>query len=105
MEDCFKGAGIRGSVTGLGSLFRIHATDRELMDYRSTRLDAAESQQHGQIVRNLLEHGVLVAPTGTMLREGYTEQGGDDGGRTAAGGESTFRNGGAGSLALADQVV
>ena len=45
------------------------------------------------------------APTGTMLREWYTKHGGDDGGQTAAGGESTFQKGGAGSLVLADHVV
>src|SRR6266436_1971541 len=36
-----------------------------------------------------------------MLREGYTDQGGDGGGRTAAGGASTFWNGGEGGLARA----
>jgi hypothetical protein len=40
-----------------------------------------------------------------MLRDWYTEHGGDDRGRTAASGESTFRNGGEGGLALVDHVV
>ena len=34
-----------------------------------------------------------------------TEYGGDDGGRAAAGGESTFRNGGEGAVARVDHVV
>ena len=64
IEDCFKHAGLAGRVTGVGSLFRIHATDRELTDYRSTRLDATESQAFARLVRRLLERGVLISPTG-----------------------------------------
>jgi glutamate-1-semialdehyde 2,1-aminomutase len=64
LDDCFKQAGIPGRATGLGSLFRIHATDRELIDYRSTRLDAAEAARHAGLMRRLLEHGVLIAPNG-----------------------------------------
>jgi glutamate-1-semialdehyde 2,1-aminomutase len=64
IEDCFKHAGLAGRVTGVGSLFRIHATDRELTDYRSTRLDATESQPFARLVRRLLERGVLISPTG-----------------------------------------
>ena len=33
------------------------------------------------------------APTGTVLRERYTEQGVDDGGRAASGSETTLRTG------------
>jgi hypothetical protein len=40
-----------------------------------------------------------------MLRERYTEQGGADGGRAHAGGETTFRNGGRASLVPFDHVV
>jgi glutamate-1-semialdehyde 2,1-aminomutase len=64
IEDCFKHAGLAGRVTGVGSLFRIHGTDRELTDYRSTRLDATESQAFARLVRRLLERGVLISPTG-----------------------------------------
>lgn len=64
IEDCFKHAGLPGRVTGVGSLFRIHATDRELTDYRSTRLNATESQGFARLVRRLLERGVLISPTG-----------------------------------------
>src|SRR5262249_59246752 len=42
LDDCFKQAGVPGRVTGLGSLFRLHAVDRELSDYRSTRATQAE---------------------------------------------------------------
>jgi len=64
IADCFQRAALPGSVTGVGSLFRVHPADRELIDYRSTRLEPAESQRHERLIRSLLEHGVLVAPTG-----------------------------------------
>ena len=64
MEDCLAQAGVPGRVTGIGSLFRVHATGRELLDYRSARLEAAESARLDRLVRSLLEHGVLIAPTG-----------------------------------------
>ncbi|HEX2441206.1 MAG TPA: aspartate aminotransferase family protein [Methylomirabilota bacterium] len=64
LDDCFKQAGVAGRVTGLGSLFRLHAVDRELSDYRSTRTTAAESERLVRIVRRLMEHGVLMSITG-----------------------------------------
>ena len=64
LEACFKHAGVRGAVTGLGSLFRLHTTDRELIDYRSTRTTPEETERLQRIVRRLLEHGVLVSVTG-----------------------------------------
>jgi glutamate-1-semialdehyde aminotransferase len=64
MEDCLVRAGLPGRVTGIGSLFRAHLTGRELVDFRSTRLDAAEAGRLAAVVRSLLEHGVLLAPTG-----------------------------------------
>jgi glutamate-1-semialdehyde 2,1-aminomutase len=64
MEDCLVRAGLPGRVTGIGSLFRVHPTGRELVDFRSTRLDAAEAGRLAAVVRSLLEHGVLLAPTG-----------------------------------------
>ncbi len=64
MEDCLAQAGVPGRVTGIGSLFRVHATSREFLDYRSTRLEAEESARLDRLVRSLLEHGVLIAPTG-----------------------------------------
>ncbi len=60
----FKQAGVPGSVTGLGSLFRIHPTERPLSDYRSARQDPAEAARLGSVVRFLLDHGVLLAPNG-----------------------------------------
>src|SRR5262249_61951078 len=42
LDDCFKQSAVPGRVAGLGSLFRLHAVDRELSDYRSTRATQAE---------------------------------------------------------------
>src|SRR5499427_8038092 len=64
LDDCFKQAGVPGRVTGLGSLFRLHAVDRELSDYRSTRATPAESERLVRLVRRLMEHGVLMSITG-----------------------------------------
>jgi glutamate-1-semialdehyde 2,1-aminomutase len=61
---CFKDAGIAGSVTGVGSLFRVHPSDRALIDYRSSRQDPAEAARLDRIVRFLLDHGALVSTTG-----------------------------------------
>jgi glutamate-1-semialdehyde 2,1-aminomutase len=64
MADCFKRAGVPGQVMGLGSLFRIHGTERDLVDYRTARLEPAEAERHGRLMRLLIEHGVLISPTG-----------------------------------------
>jgi glutamate-1-semialdehyde 2,1-aminomutase len=64
LDDCFKQTGIPGRVTGLGSLFRLHAVDRELSDYRSTRATTVESERLVRLVRRLMEHGVLMSITG-----------------------------------------
>jgi glutamate-1-semialdehyde 2,1-aminomutase len=64
IAGCFKDAGVPGSVTGLGSLFRIHPTARAMVDYRSTWAEPEEAQRLARIVRYLLDHGVLISPTG-----------------------------------------
>jgi glutamate-1-semialdehyde 2,1-aminomutase len=64
LDDCFRQAGVSGRVTGMGSLFRLHAVDRELTDYRSTRTTPAEGERLVRLVRRLMEHGVLMSVTG-----------------------------------------
>jgi len=64
LEACFKHAGVAGAVTGMGSLFRVHPTDRELVDYRTTRTTPEESDRLRRLVQGLLEHGVLISVTG-----------------------------------------
>jgi glutamate-1-semialdehyde 2,1-aminomutase len=64
LEACLARAGVPGGVTGMGSLFRLHGTDREVVDYRSARPTPEEAARLGRIVRRLMEHGVLVSTTG-----------------------------------------
>ena len=53
-----------GAVTGQGSLFRVHPTDRELTDYRSTRTTPEEEARLHRLIRGLMERGVLMSITG-----------------------------------------
>jgi glutamate-1-semialdehyde 2,1-aminomutase len=64
LDDCFRHAGVPGRVTGLGSLFRVHAMDRDLVDYRSTRATPEEAARLQRVIRRLMEHGVLMSMTG-----------------------------------------
>ncbi len=64
LDDCFARARVPGRVAGMGSLFRLHPMDRELIDYRSARPTPEESERLHGIVRRLMEHGVLVSMTG-----------------------------------------
>jgi len=64
LAECFKRVGVPGAVTGLGSLFRVHPTDRELIDYRSTRPTPEEAERLRRLIMRLMEHGVLMSVTG-----------------------------------------
>jgi len=61
---CLERAGSSGAVTGIGSLFRIHPAERVFVDYRSAVADDAGRARLGQLHRALLDHGVLISPTG-----------------------------------------
>ena len=61
---CLERAGTPGAITGMGSLFRIHPSDRTFVDYRSAVTDGAEKQRLEHLHRALLDHGVLISPTG-----------------------------------------
>lgn len=54
--------GLPWQVTGEGSLFRIHPMDRELVDYRSTRLTSEEERELHALYWGLLDRGVRVTP-------------------------------------------
>ena len=64
MTACLERAGVPGSVTGVGSLFRLHPSNRRFVDYRSTVADAAERDRLERLYRALVDHGVLISPTG-----------------------------------------
>jgi glutamate-1-semialdehyde 2,1-aminomutase len=55
---------VPGAVTGLGSLFRLHPAARAFVDFRSTVVSDEEKKRFDDLYRRLLDHGVLVAPTG-----------------------------------------
>lgn len=59
---CFASHGVRGRATGLGSLRRIHLTDAELSDYRSTFTAPGVAG----LARLLFEEGVIIAGNGLM---------------------------------------
>jgi glutamate-1-semialdehyde 2,1-aminomutase len=61
---CLERAGVPGAVTGMGSLFRVHPAERTFVDYRSALTDEAERKRLDQLHRALLDHGVLISPTG-----------------------------------------
>ena len=61
---CFERAGVPGAVTGLGSLFRVHPALRTFVDFRSTAQSAHEAARLAQLHRHLIDHGILISPTG-----------------------------------------
>ncbi len=61
---CLERADVPGAVTGAGSLFRLHPSSRPFVDYRSTVGDEQERRRLDQLHRELIDHGVLISPTG-----------------------------------------
>src|SRR5262249_30655776 len=55
LAACFRDSGVEGRVTGVGSLFKVHPTDRALTDYRSSRPHAHEAARLDRLVRYLLD--------------------------------------------------
>jgi glutamate-1-semialdehyde 2,1-aminomutase len=64
LAACFKDEGVAGSATGVGSLFKIHPSDRAPSDYRSSRQEPEAAARLDRTVRFLLDHGVLLSTTG-----------------------------------------
>ncbi len=78
-RDAIQAAGVPGQVTGRGSLFRIHVTDRALTDYRSAYLSPRERQALDWLWRYLLNHGILLSKVGlgalsTVMTEAEVDQ-------------------------------
>ncbi|WP_178130773.1 aspartate aminotransferase family protein [Reyranella sp. CPCC 100927] len=66
-------------ITGLGSLFRLHPHQRPIHDYRTCYPTPVEREALSRLHRHLLEHGVLITPTGsgalsTPMREADVER-------------------------------
>jgi glutamate-1-semialdehyde 2,1-aminomutase len=63
LGDAFRASGVRGQVTGEGSLFRLLLTDRPLRSYRDAADTAAEARTR-RLFQHLLDAGVLVNTNG-----------------------------------------
>ena len=55
---------LRLTAEEASQLFRVHPTDRELVDYRSTRTTPEEEARLQRLIRGLMERGVLMSITG-----------------------------------------
>jgi glutamate-1-semialdehyde 2,1-aminomutase len=77
--EAFRQAYVPWQVTGLGSLFRIHPSNRRLTDYRSYYQEPALKQQIEWLMVYLLNHGILMTRAGvgslsTAIGEAEIEQ-------------------------------
>jgi glutamate-1-semialdehyde 2,1-aminomutase len=63
LAELFADHRVPGQATGLGSLFNVHFTDSELVDYRSVRRAQPPGLTH-RFVLGMLNHGVLMAGRG-----------------------------------------
>jgi glutamate-1-semialdehyde 2,1-aminomutase len=62
LTELFARLGVAVQVTGLGSLFNVHFTADEIVDYRSSRSGANEYSQAAMLA--LLNEGIFLAPRG-----------------------------------------
>jgi glutamate-1-semialdehyde 2,1-aminomutase len=63
LAELFADHRVRAQVTGLGSLFNVHFTDAELVDYRSVRRSISPGLAH-RFLLGMLNQGVLMAARG-----------------------------------------
>jgi glutamate-1-semialdehyde 2,1-aminomutase len=66
INGAFRRHGVPGGTVGLGSLLKIHFTERAVRDYRSAYLTPQETQRQTIFARGLLNRGVLAAGYGLM---------------------------------------
>lgn len=62
----FRRHGVPGRAVGLGSLLRIHFSEREIRDYRSAYVTEQEARRQAVFNRGLLNRGILAASNGLM---------------------------------------
>jgi glutamate-1-semialdehyde 2,1-aminomutase len=66
IDEAFRRTGVPGGTVGLGSLLKIHFTDRPIRDYRSAYPTEQEVLRQAIFNRGLLNRGVLAAGYGLM---------------------------------------
>ena len=66
IDQAFRHAGVPGGTVGLGSLLKVHFTDRPIRDYRSAYPTEREAGRQAVFNRGLLNRGVLAAGYGLM---------------------------------------
>jgi glutamate-1-semialdehyde 2,1-aminomutase len=66
IDQAFRRHNVPGGTVGLGSLLKVHFTDRPIRDYRSAYLTEPEAKRQAVFNRGLLNRGVLAAGNGLM---------------------------------------
>lgn len=66
IDAAFRKTGVPGGTVGLGSLLKIHFTDRQIRDYRSAYLNEAETKRQAVFNAGLLNRGIFAANYGLM---------------------------------------
>jgi len=66
IDATFRRHGVPGHAVGLGSLLKIHFSDRKIRDYRSAYMSAEEAKRQEKFNLALLNRGVLTASYGLM---------------------------------------
>jgi glutamate-1-semialdehyde 2,1-aminomutase len=74
VREVFRIADVPWQVSGMGSLFRIHPSNRELRDYRSYYQDADEKRKIEWLMVYLLNHGILMNRVGVGALSTATEK-------------------------------
>jgi glutamate-1-semialdehyde 2,1-aminomutase len=66
IDRAFERTGLTGRATGMGSLLRVHFTDREVRDYRSAYARPDEARKLAAFHRALINQGIIAANNGLM---------------------------------------
>ncbi len=66
IDAAFRRHRVPGHAVGLGSLLKIHFSDRKIRDYRSAYMNAEEAKRQEKFNLALLNRGVLAASYGLM---------------------------------------
>jgi glutamate-1-semialdehyde 2,1-aminomutase len=64
LASAFAASRVRGCVTGVGSLLRIHLGGDEVVDYPTAYPDQRARERTRRLYRHLLDNGILIAPYG-----------------------------------------